>query len=341
MNVPNEGIRKPLKQPMNRWLMAGVLGGLSLAGFPQAAGALDLSDARVPLEEILDGGPPKDGIPALTDPKVVPAEQANDLGPADRILGLAMNGQARAYPIKILNWHEVVNDRLGGQPVLVSYCPLCGSGMAFDARGGGSGAASDSRSHARVRGERLLFGVSGKLYNSDVLFYDRKTESLWSQLKMEAVTGRMAGTRLVLLPLENTTWEDWRKRYPATTVLSSETGYARDYALDPYSDYENEPSLMFPVVYRDPRLPAKEWVIGVSVEGRSKAYPFSVLAKSKQPIHDRIGELKLIVEYNPTSRSARIADASGRTVPAVTAYWFAWAAFHPETEVFGSTERAE
>lgn len=300
--------------------MAGALVGFSLAGLPQAALALDLSDSKVPLEEILNGGPPKDGIPALTDPKAIPSGRAEFLGPSDRVLGLVVNDQPRAYPLKILNWHEVVNDQLGGQPVLVSYCPLCGSGMAFD---------------ARVRGERLLFGVSGKLYNSDVLFYDRKTESLWSQLKMEAVTGRMAGTQLSLLPLEHTTWEDWRKRYPATTVLSSETGYARDYARDPYRGYGDDPSLMFPVAYRDPHLPAKEWIVGVSVEGRSKAYPFSVLAKSKLPIHDRIGALKLIVEYNPTTRSARIADPSGRTVPAVTVYWFAWAAFHPETEVFG------
>ncbi len=156
--------------------------------------------------------------------------------------------------------------------------------MAFDARGGGSGAASDSRSHARVRGERLLFGVSGKLYNSDVLFYDRKTESLWSQLKMEAVTGSMAGTRLKLLPLEHTTWGDWRKRHPTTTVLSLETGFTRDYARNPYRGYENNPSLMFPV-----------------------------------------------------AQSARVIDSSGRPIPSVTAYWFAWVAFHPETEVFGDS----
>lgn len=299
--------------------MVGVLASLILAGLPQAAAALDLSGARVPLEEILDGGPPKDGIPALTDPKVVPAEQADGLEPSDRVLGLEMNGQARAYPIKILNWHEVVNDRLGSQPVLVSYCPLCGSGMAFD---------------ARVEGQRLSFGVSGKLYNSDVLCYDRKTESLWSQLKMEAVTGRMAGTRLTLLPLEHTTWADWLSRYPSTSVLSSETGYARDYARDPYRGYEHNSSLRFPVARQDPRLPAKEWVIGVSVEGRSKAYPFSILATSTLLIYDRIGATELIIEYNPAARSARIMDTSGRTVPAVTAYWFAWAAFHTETEVY-------
>jgi len=179
--------------------------GAVVADSPVAA-ALDLSNPRIPLEEIRNGGPPKDGIPALTDPEVISASEVSYLAPSDRILGLVMNGEARAYPLKILNWHEIVNDTLGGEPVLVSYCPLCGSGMVFD---------------ARINGERLNFGVSGRLYNSDVLFYDRKSESLWSQLKMEAVTGQMAGTKLTLLPLEHTRWDSWRQRHPATTVLAA------------------------------------------------------------------------------------------------------------------------
>jgi len=125
--------------------------------------AFDLSRPRIPLSEIISGGPPKDGIPALTDPKFVIASQANFLDPKDRILGTAVGGEAKAYPIKILNWHEVVNDSVGGKPVMVSFCPLCGTGMIFD---------------AFIQGERLLFGVSGKLYKSDVLFYDKKTDGL-------------------------------------------------------------------------------------------------------------------------------------------------------------------
>jgi|GEM_PF-4459339 len=121
--------------------------------------AFDFSRHNIPLNEIYDGGPPKDGIPALYDPRFVKADKAGFLSPGDRVLGLSMNGEAKAYPIKILNWHELVNDRVGGKWVLVSYCPLCGTGMAFD---------------AELNGQRFLFGVSGKLYNSDVLFYDKK-----------------------------------------------------------------------------------------------------------------------------------------------------------------------
>ena len=185
--------------------------------------AFDFSTHSIPLEEIYGGGPPKDGIPALFDPEFIPGRQAAFLKPGDRILGLEVNGQAKAYPIQILTWHELVNDKIGGQSVLVSYCPLCGTGMAFD---------------AIVNGRRELFGVSGKLYNSNVLFYDKGTESLWSQIRMEAVTGPLTGTRLIQIPLDLTTWKVWSDRYPDTLVLSRNTGHRRRYGVSPYKDYE-------------------------------------------------------------------------------------------------------
>ena len=153
----------------------------------------DYSKHSIPINEIHSGGPSKDGIPALYNPKFILAKDAAYLKPQDRILGLYLNGEAKAYPIRILNWHELVNDSVGGKDVLVSYCPLCGTGMAFD---------------ANIDGRKYLFGVSGKLYNSDVLMYDKETESLWSQIKMEAVTGAMTGKRLTLLPLIHTTWSE-------------------------------------------------------------------------------------------------------------------------------------
>ncbi|HSG05403.1 MAG TPA: DUF3179 domain-containing protein, partial [Nitrospiria bacterium] len=192
-----------------------ILGSMLLMGF-------DLSRSSIPKEDILPGGPPKDGIPALDNPKFLKAGKAALLNSGDRVLGFSGKGEAKAYPIKILNWHEVVNDTVGGKPVVITYCPLCGTGMAFD---------------PVVKGEHFTFGVSGLLYQSDVLMYDRQTDSLWSQILQEAVTGKMMGTRLTLLPLIHTTWEEWRKEHPNTLVLSTDTGYSRNYRRDPYEGY--------------------------------------------------------------------------------------------------------
>lgn len=317
---------------MRTAIVTVLVAGVGFLSAVAAVPALDFSNARVPEEEIVSGGPPKDGIPALTDPRTLPAAQSGFLKADDRVLGLMLGGQARAYPIRILNWHELVNDTLGGRPVLVSYCPLCASGLVFD---------------ARVGGERLTFGVSGRLYNSDVLFYDRKTESLWSQLAMTAVTGEMAGTRLKPIPSETTTWQRWRRVHPETTVLSPRTGHARDYGRDPYAGYETTGRLMFPVDPLDRRLPAKARVIGIALGGEAKAYPLEVLAEVAGPggkgslrlLQDRIGGTPVTVEYDPAARSARILGPDGRMLPAVTAYWFAWAAFHPETELFAPEGR--
>jgi hypothetical protein len=145
----------------------------------------------VPRDEIVQGGPPRDGIPALDEPDSVEAGDARFLKPDDRILGISLRGAARAYPIRILNYHEVVNDRIGTEPVVITYCPLCGSGMAFS---------------SEVGGRLLTFGVSGLLYNSDVLLFDRQTESLWSQLRKQAVTGPLKGQELEMLPVAHTAW---------------------------------------------------------------------------------------------------------------------------------------
>ena len=275
----------------------------------------------IPMNEVHSGGPGKDGIPALTDPTFVSADAAGFLSSDDRVLGIELNGQAKAYPIAVLNWHELVNDVVGGTPVLVSYCPLCGSGMVFD---------------ASVSGERLLFGVSGRLYNSDVLFYDRKTDGLWSQLQMEAVTGPLTGTQLTLLAGRHTTWSAWRREHPQTLVLSTDTGYRRDYSRDPYVHYASSPDIMFPVAHRDDRLSTKTWVLGVLIDGQAKAYAWDDLAHRTQPLTDHIGGHTVQVHVDAASRSAWITTPDGHEVPTVTAYWFAWAAFHPETAVYQS-----
>ena len=280
----------------------------------------DVSNSSISTLAIQRGGPPKDGIPAIDRPKFVAASQAR-LADGDRVLGVALNGIARAYPVRILNWHEVVNDRFGERAIAVTYCPLCGTGMAFEA-GNAAGA--------------LGFGVSGLLYNSDVLLYDRKTQSLWSQILQAAVSGPSKGSKLVAVPLTHTSWADWRRRHPATQVLSTDTGYTRDYARDPYAGYDRVQSLMFEVQHRDDRFPLKEWVLGVDVGGRTKAYPFSVLARrvdARGELIDSVGGKRLRVRYDAAHGTAEAFDADGRPVPGVMAFWFAWVAFHPRTEV--------
>lgn len=280
----------------------------------------DLHGALVPAAAIQRGGPPKDGIPALDKPRFVAARDAR-LADADRVLGVAHQGVARAYPVKILNWHEVVNDRIAGDPVIVTYCPLCGTGMAFD---------------GRIGARETSFGVSGLLYNSDVLLYDRATGSLWSQIMGRAVSGSMKGTPLTAVPLVHTSWADWRRRHPATEVLSTDTGFARDYARDPYAGYDKVARLMFDVQHRDERLHAKEWVLGLRVGDVAKAYPFSALAKradAEGRLRDTVAGQAVELHFDREHRSAQAFDAAGRELPTVTAFWFAWFAFHPDTAV--------
>ena len=191
---------------------------LACVGGPIRNG-FDLSDALISATEILPGGPPRDGIPAIDKPKFINAAEVDYLADDDRILGVFRNGVAKAYPIRILNWHEIVNDRLQDEAVAITFCPLCGTGMAFQ---------------ARVDGQAKLFGVSGLLYKSDVLLYDRETESLWSQISRQAVSGPMKGQRLAMVPTSHTTWADWRERHPDTQVLSLDTGYSRNYNRNPY-----------------------------------------------------------------------------------------------------------
>ncbi len=301
--------------------MAATCGlGIGLLGWAPSAASFDLSRSSVPQDEIHSGGPPKDGIPALTDPAVVAAEDATFLQPGDLVLGVVIDGQARAYPIRILNWHEVVNDELADLPIVVTYCPLCGTGMVF---------------RATDQGERVLFGVSGLLYNSDVLLYDRATDSLWSQLKMEAVTGERLGDRLEWLPVQHTTWETWRDRHPATEVLSLQTGYTRDYGRDPYRGYAAESELLFPVAHRDARLPTKAWVLGLLINGQAKAYPVDRLARERI-VEDTVAGESIRVEYDGPTRLVTVTGADQRELPAVQVYWFAWAAFYPNTQLYGA-----
>ena len=281
----------------------------------------DLDGSLIPVRDIESGGPPRDGIPSIDNPAFVAASDAAFLDAEDRILGVTIEGQPKAYPIAILNWHEIVNDQSAGQHFVVTYCPLCGTGMVF---------ATNAGAHA------LNFGVSGLLYNSDVLLYDRNTDSLWSQLLAKAISGPLKGTVLPQLPAHHTSWAAWRGEHPDTLVLSRDTGFRRDYARSPYRGYERSARLYFDVANKAPNdYHPKALVLGVASDGAYKAYPFEELqAAGRQRIPDRVGEQDLFVVWNEAATSAHAEAPDGGMLPATVSYWFAWYAFYPETDVF-------
>lgn len=305
-----------------------------LAADADSLNGFDLSTLDVPRSELAAGGPARDGIPALTDPTFIPAQAAGWLEDDDRVLGIFRNGIAKAYPLQILNWHEVVNDRFGNEPVLVTYCPLCFTGMAFE---------------GRIGQDRREFGVSGLLYNSDVLLYDRATQSLWSQVLARAVSGPSLGIKLNSVPVENTSWGAWRRAHRDSRVLSRDTGYRRDYGRDPYAWYDRSPDLAFEVAARSMRFHPKEYVLGITLDGDARVYPFSELDKLAAHSPDRrdvelrdvVAGRPVIIHYDAEALSARAVDAQGRPMPSTMAYWFAWYAFHPGSRVyqFGARKR--
>jgi uncharacterized protein DUF3179 len=295
----------------------------------QTLNGFDLRGALVPSAEILAGGPPRDGIPAINAPKFVPASAANLRG-TDRVLGLAAEGVAKAYPVRILNWLEIVNDRLGDDAIAVTYCPLCGTGIAYS---------------AQIAGRAATFRVSGLLYNSDLLLYDRSTQSLWSQILGRAVAGPLKGERLIPVALMHTTWADWSTQHPDTLVLSEDTGFRRDYSRDPYAGYASSGDVMFPISRESDRFPPKEPVLGVEWKGHRKSYAFSELAKAlgkrtQGTLDDRLGGERLSIFFDREHRSARALDSAGREIPAYVAFWFAWYAFFPEAEVYATAAGA-
>lgn len=281
----------------------------------------DLSGAAVPITEIQHGGPPRDGIPAINQPHYVSANEADFMRLDDRVLGLELKGQAYAYPLFIMNWHEIVNDQISGKAFVVSYCPLCGTGMAFE---------------SKVQGRRLVFGVSGLLYNSDVLFYDKATESLWSQIRRQAIVGPSKGLSLKQLPLQHTLWFKWQQQYPNTRVLTPNQGHKRNYRRDPYRGYETSRKLFFDVAHKISReYHPKEQVLGVLIDDRAKAYPFKeLLKKDKKQFADTLAGRSFIVKWDKETNTASVEDMQGKLIVSTVAFWFAWYAFHPETEIF-------
>lgn len=296
---------------------------LGLPSAAQVKNGFDLRGSVIDAKLIEHGGPGRDGIPAIDSPDFVSAQSAEasaTISDDDRVIGVAYAGISKAYPLKILDWHEVVNDRFGAERMIVTYCPLCGTGMVFKP----SSAAPDS-----------TFGVSGLLYNSDVLLYDRATNSLWSQILGRAVSGPLKGTELESLPSRHTTWRAWKAAHPTTLVLSPRTGYRRNYSVSPYLGYASSPRLMFTVEHVSQQYQSKDLVLGVTVGGESKAYPLRELYREPgSTLVDVVGGKTLTIKWSEADQTAHATDVSGRDVESVLAYWFAWYAFHPDTAVF-------
>ncbi len=300
------------------WIFAQPVLGQQKNGF-------DLSNALIPVDEILSGGPPRDGIPSIDDPTFEPAGSQLPWREGDLLMTYDQ-GQARyAFPVGILNWHEIVNHQSDGKPVLISFCPLCGTGMAFD---------------PVVDGRQLTFGVSGLLYNSDLLMYDRQTESLWSQIEGRAISGPLAGTELERVAVRHELWQTWRNRVGDDgRVLSTDTGFRRNYRKSPYGDYDLSERLYFPVSSTSREYHPKTWVLGWTHNGESKAWPFPELAnhlanQGEVVLQDEIGGKSVSVHYDPEAPSAELRDASGKLLPGTRAFWFAWYTFHPETQIY-------
>ena len=342
------GTRDPHCSPL-RW--AGVLRGL-VALFPlllidpfTSASAFDststpngfsLAESSIPPEEIIGGGVRRDSIPALDDPAHVSVADA-PWDDRERVIGVHLGGEARAYPISILVWHELVNDVLDGRPILASYCPLCGTGIVFDRRPRSAQPgvrASSAAPNSPSPGEELHVGVSGLLYRSDLLMYDRETESLWPQISGEAVTGSSRGRRLGQIRSQMTTWGEWRRRHPETTVLSLETGYRRRYGSTPYGNYATSDRLMFPVPH-DRRYPPKMPTLGLRLSERhSRAYPAIEVERAGGRVEDEFAGRPVVVSYHPATRVFEVV--AGDEIEVIEGYWFAWMAFHPGASVYAA-----
>jgi Protein of unknown function (DUF3179) len=263
----------------------------------------DFSKRSVPLEEFMSSGPPRDGIPPIDRPKFTSIEKADSfLAAREPVIALRLQGEARAYPLQIMTWHEIVNDRFGDRPVGVTFCPLCNSSVVFD---------------RRVDGRTLRFGTTGKLRKSDLVMWDEKTESWWQQLGAEAIVGKLTGTKLRVLPSQILSWGDFKRRFSEGKVLSRDTGFTRSYGENPYEGYDDVDSPPFALDERDldRRLPPKLRVSAATVKGETVVYPFDELAK-RRVINDEIKGVPVVVAFKRGVSSAldEVDISAGRDV---------------------------
>lgn len=280
----------------------------------------------VPLEEIVGGGPPKDGIPSIDAPKFTTLPETDPILKEDGIgLALVINNDARFYPYQILVWHEIVNDTVGGQPVAITYCPLCFTGIVFD---------------RRVDGQETTFGTSGKLWKSNLVMYDRAADSYWSQVTGEAIVGERTGTKLSVLPADTMPLRVFKERSPGGKVLTTDTGHRRDYTEDPYGDYYTSRDIGFGVRRTDDRFHPKEVMMGFVVNGTAVAVPVARVLETGEVLGDVAG-VTIVARGDRETRAVQVfrkaADGSLERLSAFPVFWFSWYASHSETLVIPRT----
>ena len=270
--------------------------------------------------EIRSGGPPPDGIPPIDDPVYVSVSEADEWV-ADNELALAItyDGVTRAYPLQIMVWHEIVNDFFGDERVLITYCPLCGTGIAYK---------------PVVAGEQVEFGTSGKLWQSNLVMYDRLTDSYWTQIDGVSIVGSQAGEQLEAVPIDTVVWGEWKDSHPDAQVLSQDTGFNRDYGRDPYGSYYEDSFLMFPVHEQDDRVHAKTVVYSFVLNGQAAAYRASDV-RAQGVIEDTVAGVgvRLVQEEDGTVTVTR--EDTGAVIAQERGFWFSWYAFHPDTLLYG------
>lgn len=267
----------------------------------------------------------RDCIPSIDEPQFISAEEAESRGEiqdSDVVFAIEHKGVARAYSQRILNWHEIVNETIEGDPILVTFCPLCGTAIGFIRQIEVDGVS-----------QTVEFGVSGKLVNSNLVMYDRETETLWQQLGGEAIVGELVGQQLEPFRIDTVLWKDWKALHPDTQVLSQDTGFSRDYTRSPYGDYEvNNETFLFRPEVEDDRLPSKDMVWGVVINGQAKAYHDKALA-AVGTLEDEVAGEKLTITRNDAGQ-VRFTKEDGSDVVPDRSMWFAWFAFNPETELY-------
>jgi len=316
------------------------------------------NDWLISPDEVFDGGPGKDGIPSVDNPMFESVAQTTYLNPDDLVIGVVYDGVAKAYSHRILDWHEIVNDQIADRYVALTYCPLTGTAVAWN-RKFDSGVTT--------------FGVSGKLYNTNLMPYDRASDSYWSQLRLDCVNGPLINSRIETFPVIETTWNTWKNMYPNSLVMTLETGFSRNYNLFPYGDYvTNNNNLLFPVNNVDNRLPAKDRVLAVLSNSQNKLYPLGEFGDGRI-VMDNFDTNEILVfgsqtrnfltvfyneglenvtyvsgtdevvaedsNGNKISISGKIVEGplAGKQlleVESILGYYFALAAFYPDIEIF-------
>lgn len=269
----------------------------------------DFSRHTIDYSEVLSGGPSKDGIPAIDEPKFISISEADEwLEPMEPVISFQVGDDSRAYPIQILMWHEIVNDVVGGEPVVVTFCPLCNTAIAFD---------------RTVGGQVLDFGTTGRLRFSNLIMYDRQTETWWQQATGEGIVGELAGTQLEFMPAPIVAWQDFKSSHPDGQVLSRDTGYSRSYGSNPYAGYDDVNNS--PFLFRGPptpdQLPPMARVLALEFGEDVVAFPYEVL-EQELVVNETVGEREIAVFWQPGTASGLDTSnlAEGRDVGAANAF---------------------